>query len=260
MDYDSYCEVFDIPEDYYSKDKWNRMQNNFSLWFCELDNSSAERFINHCLKAEGEECKLVAKNSKLLSLLKRRNKMSTLIIENVNFELLEKQRVALGATIYQPGLVNPEVASLIHGLLNMLDAWSDSEYYKKSKEYYEKIKRIKAMENKTIEIKKAEVVAEFLSNLKHVGSSDWSIYANQDGDVDTRHNTENLYGWAKITGFYSAWENLENDSETADWLTKDGFDWPRISQDMEEGLKLNSDWVEDEDGSPGFQEFEVNFI
>ena len=117
------------------------------------------------------------------------------------------------------------------------------------------------MKIKTIEIKKADVVAEFLSHLKYEGSSAWSIYANQAGDVDTRHVTEPLSGWAEVTDFYSAWHNLEYDFDTADWLmSREGFDWPRIAQNMAEEFKNDHPVLEDADGELEFQEFEVNFI
>jgi len=113
----------------------------------------------------------------------------------------------------------------------------------------------------TIKIKKSAVVSEFLSNLKRVGSPDWSIYANQAGDVDTRHVTEPLSGWAEVTDFYSAWDNLENDEETADWLmSKEGFDWARTAQNMEEEFKNDHPVLEDADGELEFQEFEIDFI
>jgi len=117
------------------------------------------------------------------------------------------------------------------------------------------------MKIKTIEIKRSAVVAEFLSNLKRVGSHDWSIYANQDGEVDTFNNADPLSGWTFVTGFCGAWDNLQNDEEEAKWLmSKEGFDWAQISQAMEEDLEINSVMCEaDEDGGYEFQKFEVNF-
>ena len=51
----------------------------------------------------------------------------TLVIEDVDFGLLEKQRLELVKVV--SGV--PFDMELIDGLLNMLDSWSDSEYYKK---------------------------------------------------------------------------------------------------------------------------------
>lgn len=52
----------------------------------------------------------------------------TLVIDNVDFELLERQRLALWRVINFEATVSDE--QLIQGLANMLDAWSDTEYFK----------------------------------------------------------------------------------------------------------------------------------
>lgn len=107
---------------------------------------------------------------------------------------------------------------------------------------------MKNLKIKTIKIKKSAVVTEFLSNLKRIGSPDWAIYANQDGEVEARHNTAPLEGWTEVTDFYNGWENLDNDEETADWLSGDAFAWSEMEYTMEEEMANND------------QEFSVKFI
>ena len=49
MDYDRYCEIMGQEQDYYSKEKWQLMQKNFSRWYCELDLGNAEKFCKGVL-------------------------------------------------------------------------------------------------------------------------------------------------------------------------------------------------------------------
>ena len=50
FDYDVYCQVMGITDDYYAHEKWTKMQKDFTRWFCELDSENAERFVKWCLK------------------------------------------------------------------------------------------------------------------------------------------------------------------------------------------------------------------
>ena len=59
----------------------------------------------------------------------------TLIIQNVNLDLLEEQRQTLNQFLFKTDrlknyMTEAEWNALI-GIGNMLDAWSDGEYYKK---------------------------------------------------------------------------------------------------------------------------------
>jgi hypothetical protein len=56
--------------------------------------------------------------------------MPSLSISNVSYALLEHQRLTL-ATITAEQL-NTEQMSAIEGILNMLDTWSDEEYFIKT--------------------------------------------------------------------------------------------------------------------------------
>ena len=51
--------------------------------------------------------------------------MSTLIIDNVDLEMLEQQRLTLIEYTFKHG----DVPVLLEGLQAMLDAWSDQRYY-----------------------------------------------------------------------------------------------------------------------------------
>ena len=54
--------------------------------------------------------------------------MPSLHISNVSYALLEHQRLTLG-TIDQKNLITDIQMDAIEGILNMLDTWSDTEYY-----------------------------------------------------------------------------------------------------------------------------------
>ena len=47
LDYDSYCRVLRIPQDYYAKGKWGEMSRDFIRWYCSLDVSTAKIFVNY---------------------------------------------------------------------------------------------------------------------------------------------------------------------------------------------------------------------
>ena len=59
--------------------------------------------------------------------------MPSLHISNVSFALLEHQRLTL-ATIDQEVLLTNVQMEAIDGILNMLDDWSDTEYYMQGKQ------------------------------------------------------------------------------------------------------------------------------
>jgi hypothetical protein len=59
--------------------------------------------------------------------------MPSLQISNVSYALLEHQRLTLG-TIDQKNLITDIQMDSIEGILNMLDTWSDTEYYLNGKE------------------------------------------------------------------------------------------------------------------------------
>jgi len=49
MDYDQFLQVFKMHNDYYAKGKYQEMQKDFSSWYCSLDFSRAEQFIDYVL-------------------------------------------------------------------------------------------------------------------------------------------------------------------------------------------------------------------
>jgi hypothetical protein len=57
--------------------------------------------------------------------------MPSLSISNVSYALLEHQRLTLG-TIDQKELITSIQMQAIEGILNMLDTWSDEEYFIKT--------------------------------------------------------------------------------------------------------------------------------
>ena len=59
--------------------------------------------------------------------------MPSLHISNVSYALLEHQRLTLG-TIDQKNLITDIQMDAIEGILNMLDTWSDTEYYMQGKQ------------------------------------------------------------------------------------------------------------------------------
>ena len=59
--------------------------------------------------------------------------MPSLHISNVSFALLEAQRLTF-ATIDQEVLLTDVQMEAIDGILNMLDDWSDTEYYMQGKQ------------------------------------------------------------------------------------------------------------------------------
>jgi hypothetical protein len=44
LDYNRFLEVMGISDDYYAKDKFHQMQNNFMRWYCSLDLESSQKF------------------------------------------------------------------------------------------------------------------------------------------------------------------------------------------------------------------------
>ena len=58
--------------------------------------------------------------------------IDTLIIDNVDLELLEKQRCVIGHIVNNPNMYNisPEGRESIAGISHMLDEWSDQIVYK----------------------------------------------------------------------------------------------------------------------------------
>jgi len=70
--------------------------------------------------------------------------MPSLHISKVSYALLERQRLTLG-TIDQKNLITDIQMDAIEGILNMLDTWSDEEYFtfiKFRKDYYPNIEDI----------------------------------------------------------------------------------------------------------------------
>ena len=59
--------------------------------------------------------------------------MPSLHISNVSYALLEHQRLTL-ETIDQKNLITDIQMDAIEGILNMLDDWSDTEYYMQGKQ------------------------------------------------------------------------------------------------------------------------------
>lgn len=97
---------------------------------------------------------------------------------------------------------------------------------------------------KEIEISAIDLATEILNNKKRVGSPDWAIYVNMDGDIDCRSNAHPNADWYKLVDLYSFWSDDDTlnstPEELADWLQSDGicsFD------DIE-----TDETVEDEDG------------
>jgi hypothetical protein len=58
--------------------------------------------------------------------------MDTLVITKVDYELLEKQRLNLHNVIDKLTAAG-EDTELLQGLANMLDSWSDENYYEAKK-------------------------------------------------------------------------------------------------------------------------------
>ncbi|WP_420588176.1 hypothetical protein [Bacterioplanoides sp.] len=54
----------------------------------------------------------------------------------------------------------------------------------------------------TIQIKKIDLISELSAAAEHFGSTDWDIYVNADGAVDTRHNTHMNSDWDVLIDLY----------------------------------------------------------
>lgn len=53
MDYDIFVDVMhDSVKNYYSREKWQLMQKDFSKWFCYLDNVKVSKFCYWVLYSE----------------------------------------------------------------------------------------------------------------------------------------------------------------------------------------------------------------
>lgn len=52
--------------------------------------------------------------------------LKTIILENVNVDYLEEQRIILG-DVCSGGEMTAEAMMALEGIVNMLDVWSDSE-------------------------------------------------------------------------------------------------------------------------------------
>lgn len=51
IDFDKFCKVYETTlsdglENPYIQEKWKRFKNNWTNWYCELDDNHAERFLN----------------------------------------------------------------------------------------------------------------------------------------------------------------------------------------------------------------------
>lgn len=78
-----------------------------------------------------------------------------------------------------------------------------------------------------INIKKADLIGELASALDHAGSTDWDVYVNAEGNVDTRHNTYDNSDWVEIIDlYYTAYDCDDgcDNEELAAWIVEDVFD------------------------------------
>jgi hypothetical protein len=60
-----------------------------------------------------------------------------LIIEGIDFDLLDRQRLALTRVVDAANRgesAKPEDVELVEGIQNMLDHWSDERYYQKQRD------------------------------------------------------------------------------------------------------------------------------
>lgn len=80
---------------------------------------------------------------------------------------------------------------------------------------------------KNIKIKKQDIAREIAKGLKnHVDLSGWNIYADENGRVDLRNNTEPTTGWIFITTMYGLDEQAAGDEEVdfldfAEWVVSE---------------------------------------
>lgn len=61
----------------------------------------------------------------------------------------------------------------------------------------------------TITINRNDLVAELANALQHAGGTDWDLYVDAGGNVDTRHITHPNHEWFEIIDLYNC--SLEND-------------------------------------------------
>ena len=72
---------------------------------------------------------------------------------------------------------------------------------------------------KTIRINRAELINELTTALEYAGSTDWDIYVDMDGNVDTCHNTHSNGDWVEIIDLYYCEVDPDSDcKETAEWI------------------------------------------
>jgi len=50
LDYDTYCEIFQLEQGPYAMLKWRKQQDNFGAWFCDLDTGNSRLFMDYVLR------------------------------------------------------------------------------------------------------------------------------------------------------------------------------------------------------------------
>ena len=99
----------------------------------------------------------------------------------------------------------------------------------------------------TIQIKKTELINTLLSAAEHFGSTDWDVFVDVDGDVDTLHNTEVSAEWNELIDLHSLGYTDENDNCPGD----DEYDAQGIAEwivNETDAIPSNIEWYNDKTG------------
>ncbi|MCV6612870.1 MAG: hypothetical protein OIF55_19105 [Amphritea sp.] len=70
------------------------------------------------------------------------------------------------------------------------------------------------------QINKPDLINTLANAAQHFGSSDWSVYANTEGQTDTRHTSEDNTDWTEIVNLYGLQDMTDANGNYSD---DDGF-------------------------------------
>jgi hypothetical protein len=86
---------------------------------------------------------------------------------------------------------------------------------------------------KNIKINPVKFAQIVLDNAEKAGSTEWDIYADENGNLAIRHNTYNNNDWYEIYDLYYGYDadqlECESIEQLADWMVSDGIDFSNLN-------------------------------
>ncbi len=97
----------------------------------------------------------------------------------------------------------------------------------------------KKLEKINIKLNAESLAKTLFENVENIGGTDWDIYIDLDGNIDTRHNTFDNSGWYEIFDLYSIYDDNDTFSEFNDlfvqWV-KEMVDLNDLEREIEESI------------------------